>query len=87
MTRETLDFLLALAIHEARALRAAMNLAPGHADVAALLVDIAKHRATANRDARPHHGRDCALRARASLEIVPRGTFFVQCATHGGAVD
>jgi hypothetical protein len=47
MTRETLDFLLALAIYEARALRAAMNLAPGDADVAALLVDIAKHRATA----------------------------------------
>jgi hypothetical protein len=47
MTRETLAFLLALAIYEARALRAAMNLAPGDADVAALLVDIAKHRATA----------------------------------------
>ena len=47
MTRETLDFLLALAIYEARALRAAMNLAPDDADVTALLVDIAKHRATA----------------------------------------
>ena len=47
LTRETLDYLLALALYEARALRAALHLAPDDADVAALLVDIAKHRATA----------------------------------------
>ena len=47
MTREMLDFLLALDIYEARALRAAMHLAPDDADVLALLVDIARHRATA----------------------------------------
>ena len=47
LTRETLDFLLALALYEARALRAALTLAPDDADVAALLADIARHRATA----------------------------------------
>jgi hypothetical protein len=46
LTRETLDFLLALARYEVRALHAAMHLAPDDADVAALLVDIARHRAT-----------------------------------------
>ena len=47
LTRDTLNFLLALAIYEARALRAAMHLASDDADVAALLVDIARHRASA----------------------------------------